>query len=110
MSHDTAAADGSFTIRVAMPGQLRALAGIDGEVEVLVAPPVTVGAALDALESDLPTLRGAIRDRDTRRRRAMIRVYADGEDLSDAAPTQRLPEAVLTGREPLRLVGAIAGG
>jgi molybdopterin synthase sulfur carrier subunit len=77
---------------------------------VAVPPPVTVAAVLDALESAHPVLAGTIRDRGTGRRRAMIRVYADGEDYSDTWSDTTLPDAVIAGREPLRLVGAIAGG
>lgn len=40
----------------------------------------------------------------------MIRVYADGEDYSDHWTDTELPDSVIDGREPLRLVGAIAGG
>ncbi len=100
----------AVAIRVAMPQQLRTLARVSGQIEVTVEAPVTLGAVLDALEERHPELRGTIRDRETLERRAMIRLYAAGEDLSDAAPTTRLPDEVARGREPLRLVGAIAGG
>ena len=93
-----------------MPSQLRDLARVTGEVEVEVHGPVTLGAVLDALEAAHPTLEGPIRDRRTRQRRAMIRIYADGEDLSDAEPETLLPDVLRDGREPLRIVGAIAGG
>ena len=97
-------------IRVAMPQQLRTLAGVTQDVLVEVVPPATLGDVLDALELAYPTLVGTIRERDTGRRRAMIRFYASGEDYSDASFDTHLPEPVATGREPLRLVGAIAGG
>lgn len=97
-------------VRVAMPHQLRALAGITGEAVVTLAPPATIGGVLDALEAGHPTLRGAIRDRATGRRRPMIRIYADGQDFSDAPRDTQLPSTVACGRAPLRLVGAIAGG
>lgn len=96
-------------VRVAVPGHLRELARVTGEITVEVASPVTVAAVVDALERDHPALAGTIRDRDTGRRRPMIRVYADSEDYSDAWD-DRLPHAVVTGREPLRLIGSIAGG
>ena len=102
--------DGVQRVRVAMPQQLRALAGVTQDVLVSVAAPATVGAALDALEAAHPTLLGTIRDRETGRRRPMIRVYAGGEDYSDASADTRLPASVVSGGEPLRLVGAIAGG
>ncbi|MBW3604502.1 MAG: MoaD/ThiS family protein [Actinobacteria bacterium] len=97
-------------IRIVVPQQLRTLADVSGEVVVAVAAPVTVAAVIDALEVAHPALAGTIRDRDTGRRRAMIRVYADGEDYSDTWTDAELPDAVTDGREPLRLVGAIAGG
>ena len=104
------AGDGRARVRIAMPSQLRDLARVTGEVEVEVHGSVTLGAVLDALEAAHPTLEGPIRDRRTRQRRAMIRIYADGEDLSDAEPETLLPDVLRDGREPLRIVGAIAGG
>lgn len=99
------------TVRVALPAQLRELARVKGEVAVDVAAPVTTRAVLDALEIAHPTLAGTIRDRNSGERRAMIRVYADGEDYSDTLLTgAELPPAVVDGREPLRLIAAIAGG
>ena len=97
-------------VRIAMPHQLRTLAHVTGEVVVDVAPPVTLGATIDRLEAAYPALVGTIRERDTGRRRAMVRLYAAGEDYSDAPPDTTLPGPVVAGREPLRLVGAIAGG
>ena len=97
------------TVRVVMPRQLRDLARAEGEVVLEVAP-ATLGAALDALEAAHPALLGTIRDRESGRRRAMIRIYAAGEDCSDAGPDAPLPASVVEGREPLRLVGSIAGG
>ena len=97
-------------VRISMPHQLRTLAGVTQDAVVKVDPPVTLGSVLDALEAEYPTLLGTIRDRDTGRRRAMIRLYADGDDFSDVSPDRELPPTVVAGREPLRLVGAIAGG
>ncbi len=97
-------------VRIAMPHQLRDLARVTGEVVVEVDAPVTLGGVLDALEAAHPALAGTIRDRTTGRRRPMIRIHAAGEDLSDAQPQQPMPVEVTEGREPLRLVGAIAGG
>lgn len=97
-------------IRIVLPHQLRALAQVTGEVVVDVTAPVTTGAVIDALEAAHPTLAGTIRDRDTGCRRPMIRIYADGEDYSDAWTDPELPGPVLDGSQPLRLVGAIAGG
>jgi hypothetical protein len=40
----------------------------------------------------------------------MLRYFACGEDLSFEAADAPLPEAVVSGREPFRIVGAMAGG
>ena len=98
------------TVHVVLPAHLRVLAGIDGEVVLSVEPPVTQGAVLDALEARHPALRGTIRDRATRRRRAFVRFFACKEDLSNEPPDAPLPAAVVAGDEPYLVVGAMAGG
>ena len=97
-------------IRVVLPAHLRTLARVDGEVKVEVAEPVTVGAVLDALEAAYPMLRGTIRDQVTRQRRAFLRFFACEQDLSHDPPETLLPEAIVSGAEPLLVVGAMAGG
>ncbi len=97
-------------IRVELPHHLRVLAQIDGEVTVDVAQPVTLRRVLDALEARYPVLRGTIRDHDTLQRRPFLRFFACQEDLSHDSPEAPLPQAVAEGREPLLIVGAIAGG
>jgi sulfur-carrier protein len=97
-------------VRVKLPTHLRRLAQVDGEVAVDVATPVTQRAVLDALEDAYPVLKGTIRDRGTRRRRAFVRFFACEEDLSHADPDEPLPAAVAEGREPYLVVGAMAGG
>jgi len=97
-------------IRVVLPAHLRTLARVDGEVSVVVGGVPTVGAVLDALEESHPVLRGAIRDHVTKKRRPFVRFFAVGEDLSHDPTDAPLPEAVVEGREPLRVVGAMAGG
>jgi hypothetical protein len=97
-------------IRVRLPYQLTKLAKTGDEVELHVEPPVTLRRVLDALEREYPPLRGTTRDYLTGRRRAMIRFYACGSDLSDADLDAELPTEVVEGREALRIVGAIAGG
>lgn len=97
-------------IRVTIPYHLRVLAGVDGELQLDVAVPVTIKAVLDALEAKFPKLRGTIRDHTTLQRRAFIRFYACRQDLSNADPESLLPEAVQQGAEPLLVVGALAGG
>jgi sulfur-carrier protein len=97
-------------IRVVLPAHLRTLAGVNGEVKVDVAGPVTLAAVVEALEAGYPMLRGTIRDQVTHRRRAFLRFFACAEDLSHQSPDTPLPEAVATGAEPLLVVGAMAGG
>ena len=97
-------------IRVALPPHLRTLARVSGEVELEVAEPVTQRSVLDALEARYPMLRGTIRDHTTKKRRAFVRFFASGEDLSHDSPDAPLPQAVVSGTEPFMIVGAIAGG
>src|SRR5512137_1678016 len=97
-------------IRVALPHHLRTLARVGKEVEVDVAGPVTVATVLDALEVEYPMLRGTIRDHVTHQRRPFIRFFACGQDLSHQSPDDPLPDAITTGAEPFRVVGAMAGG
>jgi len=98
-------------IRVILPSPLRSLAQLVDEVELVeLAAPATHCALLDALEARYPMLRGTMRDPLTQRRRPFLRFYAGGQDLSDLAPGDPLPEAVANGVEPFLVVGAIAGG
>ncbi len=99
-----------MTIRVEMPQHLRTLAQVKGEVQVEVASPVTVRSVLDALEAKYPVLRGTIRDHVTGQRRPFLRFFACQEDLSHDPLDAPLPEAVASGKEPLLIIGAIAGG
>jgi len=97
-------------IRVVLPTPLWRLADISREIEIEVEGTPTLGLVLDALEARYPKLRGTIRDQVTKERRPYIRFFACGEDLSHESPDTPLPEAVGTGAEPLRNVGAMAGG
>jgi len=97
-------------IRVTLPPHLRKLAGVDGEVILEVAGRVTQRAVLDALETRYPMLRGTVREHMTQKRRAFVRFFACGQDLSHDPPDTALPDAVATGAEPFMIVGAIAGG
>lgn len=98
------------SIRVALPAHLRNLAGVGREVTIELEVPATVTSVLDALEAAHPALRGTIREHGSGARRAFMRYFADGEDISLGSPDDLLPGAVAEGREPLRIVGAIAGG
>jgi len=97
-------------IRVTLPHHLRTLANTGREVQIDVQGPVTQRAILDALEAKYPMLRGTIRDQAAQQRRAFIRFFACGQDLSHEAPDALLPESVASGAEPFMVVGAMAGG
>ena len=97
-------------IRVELPQHLRTLAHVKNEVQLQVAGMVTLRSVLDALEEQYPMLRGTIRDHDTLQRRPFLRFFACAEDLSHQSPDMPLPEAVASGKEPLLVIGAIAGG
>src|ERR1700728_4590571 len=98
------------TIRLMLPQHLRTLAHVGAELTLEVPPPITQRSVLDALESRYPMLRGTIRDQVTRQRRPFLRFFACEEDLSHQAPDAPLPDAVASGKEPLLIIGAIAGG
>ncbi len=97
-------------IRVVLPFHLRNLAKENKEVQLAIEGPVTQRAILDALETAYPMLRGTIRDHVTKERRAFIRFFADGQDLSHASPDAPLPDSIASGTEPFRIIGAMAGG
>jgi sulfur-carrier protein len=97
-------------IRVVLPHHLRTLAQVSKEVEIHVEGLATQSAILDALESKYPMLRGTIRDHVTKERRPFIRFFACGDDLSLESPDIPLPNPVVMGAEPFRIVGAMAGG
>jgi len=97
-------------IRVVLPAHLRTLAYVDGEVKLDVEGPATLRSVLDALEAGYPMLRGTIRDQVTHQRRAFLRFFACQEDLSHESLDTPLPDAVVSGAEPLLIVGAMAGG
>ena len=97
-------------IRVILPFHLRTLAQLSSEVTLEVSPPVTLRAVLNAMEERYPMLRGTIRDQVTQERRPFLRFFACVADLSHQSPDEDLPEAVAAGREPLVVLGAIAGG
>lgn len=97
-------------IRVTLPAQLCTLAQVNREVELQVDGPASVSSVLDALELRYPMLRGTIRDQVTQERRPFIRYFACGEDISLEPASDQLPEEISTGKQPLRVVGAMAGG
>jgi hypothetical protein len=99
------------TVRVALPVHLRTLARVEGELPVEVADePPTIHAVLDALEARYPQLQGTIRDHGTKKRRAYMRYFVCGRDVSHEPVDLPLPAAVTTGEEVFQVIGAISGG
>jgi len=97
-------------VRIELPQHLRTLAGIQGlETSLQVLVP-TLRGTLDALEATYPMLRGTIRDQFTGQRRPFLRFFACEEDLSHLPLDTPLPPSIISGREPLIILGAIAGG
>lgn len=97
-------------IRVALPVHLQTLARVQGEVRLAVSDTPTIASVLDALEASYPMLRGTIREHGTLKRRAFIRYFAAGSDISFEPVDAPLPAAVADGSEVFSVIGAIAGG
>jgi hypothetical protein len=97
-------------IRVVLPQHLRTLADTSAEVAIQVPGPVTIRRVLDAVEARYPMLQGTIRDYGTGQRRAFMRIFACEEDWSHESMDKELPAQVAEGKEPLLIIGAIAGG
>lgn len=101
---------GAVVIRVVLPQHLRTLAGVGAEVALEVDAPVTMARVLDVLEGRFPMLKGTIREYGTGQRRAFLRFFVCEEDWSHEGMDAELPQAAVEGREPLLIIGAIAGG
>lgn len=97
-------------IRVTLPAHLRRLAGTGEEVTVEVDGPVTQRSILDALERSYPMLRGTIREYGTNKRRAFLRFFANGIDVSLESPDAPVAPEITSGTEAFMIIGAIAGG
>ena len=97
-------------IRIILPQHLRTLAKVSDEVNVDPNGSATVAAVLDALEAKYPVWRGTIREHGTLKRRALVRFFACGEDISHEPASAPLPVAIAKGEEPFIIIGAIAGG
>lgn len=97
-------------VRLTLPFHLQNLARCDAEVQLEVADPVTVEAILDALEARYPMLKGTVRDHVTKKRRAFLRFFCCGEDISMDPTDRPLPQDIVDGTQPFMIVGAIAGG
>lgn len=100
----------THAIRVELPAHLRTLAGVGAEVVIDVDAPVSPKSVISALEARYPMLAGTMRDHTTHKRRAFVRFFACGQDISlDSADTP-LHADIISGKEPFLIVGAIAGG
>lgn len=97
-------------IRIILPAHLKTLARVGDELALEVPAPVTIPSLLDAIEARYPVLCGTIRDHSTRKRRPFVRFFACQEDWSNRAPDAVLPDRVVSGEEPLLIVGAMSGG
>jgi len=98
-------------IRVDLPIHLRRLANLSTHEATFDVPaPITIASVLDALEATYPMLRNTVRDHVTRQRRPFLRFFVCNEDWSHLPTDTPLPDAILTAREPLIILGAIAGG
>ncbi|MDH2908600.1 MAG: MoaD/ThiS family protein [Candidatus Eremiobacteraeota bacterium] len=97
-------------IRVILPAHLKVLANVSGEIAVDPSEGATISAVIATIEERFPALRGTILSYGVRKRRPMVRFYACNTDLSHDDIESPLPDAVVDGREPLLIIGAIAGG
>jgi molybdopterin synthase sulfur carrier subunit len=97
-------------IRVVLPFHLQALAHCDREVSLEVTGAVTQRSVLDALEARYPMLRGTVREHLTLQRRPRLRFFANNRDVTHESPDAELPASIASGEQPLRIVGAVAGG
>lgn len=100
----------SAQIKVEIPFHLQRLAHCGSELQLQLAAPFTQRALIQALERAQPPLAGAVIDPHTGQRRPLLRFFACQQDLSFQGLDAPLPEAVLQGREPFLIVGAISGG
>jgi sulfur-carrier protein len=97
-------------IRVRIPYHLQVLAHLEREIMVNVEGKVTVGEIINTIEQNHPVLLGTIRNRDDGKRRPFLRFFTCGEDVTLEGFEFRLPEPVLNGEEPFRIIGGMAGG
>ncbi len=97
-------------IRVVLPPHLRTLAHVDGDIILEVKGEITLRAVLNALEAKYPMLCGTIREHVTNKRRAFLRFFACGEDISLESADKPLNPAVASGKEPFLIIAAVAGG
>jgi hypothetical protein len=102
-------------IRVVLPYHLRNLAQLGEEVHLAVIAPVNIRRILDVLDEQYPMLRGTIREyqhgsQQMGPRRPFLRFFVSQEDWSNESMDRELPDTIVSGKEPLLVIGAIAGG
>jgi molybdopterin synthase sulfur carrier subunit len=97
-------------VKVEIPFHLQRLAHCGGELVLELAAPFTQRMLINSLELAHPPLAGAVIDPHTGARRPLLRFFACQQDQSFLGLDAVLPEAVLLGREPFLIVGAISGG
>ncbi len=97
-------------IQLVLPAHLRTLARIDSDLWIDAGTTPTIRSALDSLEELYPMLRGTIRDYQAQERRPFLRFFACGQDVSHDPVDRPLAEEVASGREPLIILAAVAGG
>lgn len=97
-------------ITVILPTPLSELARVEREIGVDLQTGSSFASLIDAIEVQYPALRGTIREISTKKRRPMIRIFACEEDYSHLPLDTDLPAEVLAGKQPVIIVGAIAGG
>ena len=100
----------SCRIRVQVPFQLQRLANCAAEFELDVPRACSQRQLVAAIEHRYPALSGAVIDPHTGQRRPLLRFFACQQDHTFLGLDSVLPEAVLEGREPFLIVGAISGG
>lgn len=100
----------SKMIIVKLPPHLRTLARINADLRLDITGPATMRAVIERVEAEYPMLSGTIRDHNSQQRRPYLRFFACGKDISHEPLHTALPEAVISGREPLIILGAISGG
>ncbi|HWK12310.1 MAG TPA: hypothetical protein VNR64_19770 [Vicinamibacterales bacterium] len=97
-------------IRVVLPPHLKVLAHVQDEVLLDVESPPTIASILNAMEERYPMLAGTIRDHVTHKRRPFVRFFACEQDFSHVPSDTVVPAAVVAGKEPFLIIGALAGG
>ena len=107
--------EATSVIRVVLPYHLRTLARLGEEVQLPVIAPVTIRRILDVLDEQYPMLRGTIREyqhgsHKMGARRPFLRFFVCQEDWSNESMDRELPDDIVSGKEPLIVIGAIAGG